>query len=1107
MSSRAVTDLDGQIDLASIGAPTFDEFLLAVRKRTPFPWQRKLANQLARGENLDWLIVPTGLGKTSIIDAWCWALAVDLVTHGVNRSMPTRLIFVVNRRGIVDDSFRYAEDLASSLKASLEPDQSGTLHGMSSAARWVATQLQASGALLENPLEVVRMRGGVSWDWRWLRQPDQPAVISSTVDQFGSRLLFRGYGVGDRIAPIDAALVSQDALVVLDEAHLSEPLADTILSVQNVQSKALRVLLPTRPLRFLRMTATPPPAHALDGAVLRLGDEDRDDEFAGERYSANKQLNFVEVTSNKKDATKAIVGAAVAATKSLLIEVSKSVSDPTVVVILNTVRAARATLDQLVSSGVVDKDNVALVIGQSRSFERDENEKVWRERISAGRIRGSNKPFVLVATQTVEVGADIDADALVTEACALDSLVQRLGRLDRLGKFSSKYGVASAVLLWNLHRHGTMIEPKCPVYSHASTGTWDTLRKLAGPFDECTTVFDPLAKSAVLRFGERLTLAVGPSDLAEITGPTLNWSDVRTVPLRAPILLPGAVASWARTSPKPVPDRDVAPYLHGPGRGEAEVLVCWRNLGTAQSRSEDAAAIDELSLLLPTASECVTLRLSTLIRFVFAKDDAELIEEGDTVAAANTPSGRPSLSLVKRIALQNNGGWEIFDPKDPKVKLRLRSSDLAGQSIVVIDCAEGGHDQYGWSEEATDRVDDVGDLIDRKSPALRISLQRFLQVANRLAISSQSPIDLPDVEPSGSSGDNDQLPSDSSDSIDSSENDVVRSVKECWKQIVDALNMEVPLNETSALIENVSNRLTVAAATSKPNWYDAAFLRQLSAFVKSEIGSLQVVEQRNHLNDDDEPIFYPNETLVLRPAHASSAVGAGGIRMQLPNDSTDDSDDGTSRTASDSVLLKAHLAAVAKRASLIAKSLGLSDDLTEVVRLSADLHDLGKADWRFQTLLRNNDWTTAQLEDGSSESALAKSPPGSRYVARSSAVPIAAQWPIGKRHEAVSAELLSASPGWRDRVSSDNHELVLHLVASHHGYARPMFPPVLDEAPASATFHHDGMTFSTEGTRSSIDWSSPQRFDRLGHAFSPWGLAMLEAIVRLADIWVSQEGG
>ena len=48
---------------------------------------------------------------------------------------------------------------------------------------------------------------------------------------------------------------------------------------------------------------------------------------------------------------------------------------------------------------------------------------------------GRQRYLIVVATQTLEVGADIDAEYLVTEGCGVRALTQRLGRLNRLGRF------------------------------------------------------------------------------------------------------------------------------------------------------------------------------------------------------------------------------------------------------------------------------------------------------------------------------------------------------------------------------------------------------------------------------------------------------------------------------------------------------------------------------------------------------------------------------------------------------------------------------------------------------------------------------------------------
>jgi CRISPR-associated endonuclease/helicase Cas3 len=199
--------------------------------------------------------------------------------------------------------------------------------------------------------------------------------------------------------------------------------------------------------------------------------------------------------------------------------------------------------------------------------------------------------------------------------------------------------------------------------------------------------------------------------------------------------------------------------------------------------------------------------------------------------------------------------------------------------------------------------------------------------------------------------------------------------------------------------------------------------------------------------------------------------------------------------------MREHHDAVQARAREFCSSLDIPDDLTAVVVEAAVHHDLGKADPRFQSMLRGG---TPAPQDPRQEVLLAKSGMSSldrsafRRAARLSGCP------AGFRHEAFSALAVAAvvDRGPMDRLHRD---LLVHLVASHHGRSRPLLPPVIDDAAEAYEVQVDGQAVSVKSI-DGIDWDGPGRFERLNRHFGVWGLALLETIVRLADISCSEEG-
>jgi CRISPR-associated endonuclease/helicase Cas3 len=124
--------------------------------------------------------------------------------QGVEKRLPRRIWFIVDRRIGMDEAFQRAKMIASRLATA----KSGPLSEVAQILRGLA----GSG----RPLAVARRRGGAWTSKDWARLPSQPTIICSTVDQVGSALLFRAYGHSDETASIYAGLAAQDSLTHSD---------------------------------------------------------------------------------------------------------------------------------------------------------------------------------------------------------------------------------------------------------------------------------------------------------------------------------------------------------------------------------------------------------------------------------------------------------------------------------------------------------------------------------------------------------------------------------------------------------------------------------------------------------------------------------------------------------------------------------------------------------------------------------------------------------------------------------------------------------------------------------------------------------------------------
>ncbi|MCK4441316.1 MAG: CRISPR-associated helicase Cas3', partial [Sulfurovaceae bacterium] len=102
-----------------------------------------------------------------------------------------------------------------------------------------------------------------------------------------------------------------------------------------------------------------------------------------------------------------------------------------ILVIRNTVKSATQTYSELQKLGIESED---IVLYHSTFKKRDRTKK---EDLIFKKLK-SEKPFILIATQIVEVSLDIDFDVMFTDNAPIDSLIQRFGRVNRKKSIEKK---------------------------------------------------------------------------------------------------------------------------------------------------------------------------------------------------------------------------------------------------------------------------------------------------------------------------------------------------------------------------------------------------------------------------------------------------------------------------------------------------------------------------------------------------------------------------------------------------------------------------------------------------------------------------------------------
>ena len=953
------------------GTFDFDEAFKAITGYGPFPWQARLFERLSAGGLPPAVDIPTGLGKTSVMALW-------LLARAAGARLPRRLVYVVDRRAVVDQATTFAEDIRAALDRPACP---------------AVEQVRQGLALGDRPLAISTLRGKYVDNREWLDDPTAPAIIVGTVDMVGSRLLFEGYGVSRRMRPYAAGLMGCDTLVMLDEAHLSRPFEHLLRSIEREQrvseanhvGQARGCLAGTRadedcppPLRVLPLSATLGDAPGPE-RPFTLDDEDRANEIVRARLEASKTLTIEDRDKNARledvlaerawGLVREESDAAPRPIRTLIYCDSRKVAEK----VADTLR--KQTRKEAIEAAVI------LFVGGRRVYEREEAARQLKEHgLIAGRDAVPKAPVFLVATSAGEVGVDLDADHMVCDLVAWERMVQRLGRVNRRGAGKARVLV---------------IDQGPPEQKQA--GAAGIARHLA-----VRQLLEALPQDGA--GGHR----AGPAALADLGQyPELQGriTQASTPAPLYPALTRPLVDAWAMTSLAEHTGRpEPGPWLRGWVDEEAQTTVVWRCFLPVRYSVTGA----DIRMLKPKNSE--------IDEFFEAAppQGAELLEtETWQVVDWLKKRARKRLNmLAKGTPEQSNPsdseGGENGDTSIPEAEGSALLPPLNSGSLVAFLLDGNGEFEGALSLE---------NVSGSKAEELnRRFAGRKLVVDARLNGLKAGLLDPACDEPASTIEDNWGKP---------------QEWEEAERSEADEDHGGLPAIRVRALSEAARTRLiderkerTVSGHPPDP-WQETRALPLRESSDGESVFAWLIIEKRRGTENDEE-------SRSMAP-----------IRQGLDE----------------------HQSWVASEAVRIATALELPEEDRTMLRAAALHHDDGKKASRWQRAFN------APREGG--PYAKTAGPLNHRVL-------------NGYRHEFQS--LLDAEENGLDGLdhSDPRFDLALHLIAAHHGRARPVIGiEGCDSLPPTAA--------ARRAHEASL------RFARLQRQWGPWGLAWWEALLRAAD--------
>ena len=518
----------------------------------PYDYQTDMAES---GRLPDILAVPTGCGKTAAaVLSWAWRRR-ECPDDDIRRRTPRRLVYCLPMRSLVEQVHEEIVKWFASLG-------------------WLRhTPPQADPyrpSWSDDELPVFRLMGGEEAT-EWEGHPERDAVLVGTQDMLLSRALNRGYAMKPYNWPIVFGLLNVDALWVLDEVQLMGVGRTT--SVQLHQFRRSPQDLPRKTLWMSATIGTTIPPHVggprwtqpaprwmrtpehgeREVTVLGLGDADR------------RALSRV-LTGPKRVERPAFTVDDPSLPRQLLRLAS---GGRFLLVILNRVVRARELFQRVKTLGASGGGPEILLL-HSRFRPRERAATMARLKKAT-----PDQGRVVISTQVLEAGVDLDADVLVTELCPWPSLVQRLGRLNRRGR---KAGVVHILDL--------------PVKEPTGVRPTTKSQRDQAETDARSEAARPYAWPDIEDARNRLNRLRADASISALE--TVDQADPYTVPVEGPVLRRHHLDDLFDTDPDLSGGHlDVSRFVRGDAT-DLDVAVLWRSLDNAGPENDPPPHPDEL---------------------------------------------------------------------------------------------------------------------------------------------------------------------------------------------------------------------------------------------------------------------------------------------------------------------------------------------------------------------------------------------------------------------------------------------------------------------------------------------------------------------------------